>query len=158
MRQVLTRITASMFALMAAGQQHDELIMTIDDLAELGTQEALLERLSEYFADDEILITPEVSRVFEVIEANDDDMLRDVLSDIAGEPVSLPSDPVPHGGVIEGTPERFSTDEILARMRPEHVEALADHRHLLGDDGQCLRRTAPLPCGAGDQAGRCRAR
>ena len=133
MKKTLTRITASLFALMAAGQQDDELIMTIDDLTELGTQEALVERLSEHFADDEILITPEVSRVFEAIEANDDDMLRDVLSDIAGEQVSLPSDPVPHEGVIEGTPDRFSSDEILARMRPQHVDALANHRHLLDD-------------------------
>ena len=131
MKKILPLAAACVVACMVIAQ--DDLVIPID---ELGTEEELLEWLAEHYGDDvETEITPELSRVLEAIEASDDDELREVLSDIAGEEVRLPDEQVrfetPHK-----VRERFSTDEILARMRPEHVEALTDHRHLLDDERQ----------------------
>ena len=133
MKKILPLVTACAVACMVIAQ--DDLVIPID---ELGTEEELLERLAEHYGDDvETEITPELSRVLRAIEAGDDDELREVLSDIVGQDVRLPSPghPVLHEGG-DRMHERFSTDEILARMRPEHVEALADHRHLLDDEQQ----------------------
>ena len=124
-----------------------ELAIPLDELV---SKEDLLERAAEYMAEHaDVLaglgdvqiaaptISPDVARLLEAVEAGDDDRLREVLSDIAGREVTLPTAEQRRrhdGGAVYGPFERHATDDILARMRPERVEALADYRHLLDDD------------------------
>ena len=137
MKKILAITVACMAPILVTAQE--ELFIPID---ELGTEEELFEKLTEHFGDEEagILITPEVARIMEANAAGDEAALREVLADIAGtDKVMLPGDSLPHeGDYIDIEVERYSTDEVLARMRPEHVEALADHRYLLDDEGKLL--------------------
>lgn len=124
-----------------------KLVIPLDDL---GSKEELLEKIAEHSAGLEKIpwpsgakvvepfIPPDVADILEAIEADDDDRLRQALSDMAGGvEVRLPSDDdlrQHDEEAIYEPRERYPTDEILARMRPERVEALADYRHLLDDD------------------------
>ena len=134
MKTILTLVTC-IAACLAMAQ--DEIVMEIDELG--STEEELLQKLREHLGDGDnagVVITPEIKRVLEANKTGDREVLRSVVADIVGEErVWLPGDE-------EQLPrhehhkefERFSTDEILARMKPAHVDALADHRHLLDNE------------------------
>ena len=119
------------------------LSLSLDELRELGSKEAVLKRIAEHHENwGATVALPPGSDVERLLDAlgSGDDRLQEVLSAIAGREVKLPPShgdghPLHHGekGVFYDMPERYTNDEILARMRPEHVEALAKHRHLLDD-------------------------
>ncbi len=119
-----------------------DLVIPLD---EVGSKEDLLERIAEHASGNNVVppvVPPDATRVLEAVEAGDDIQLREVLSDIAGAEVRLPS--ADHrrqhaaDGAIYGLPDLPPPDEILARMRPERAEALADYQHLLGEDWKLI--------------------
>ena len=94
-----------------------------------------MEQLAEHYGDDVLVeITPELARILEAVEAVDGS-LSEVLTEIVGQEVKLESEQDRFHGTHKVW-ERRSTDEILTSMKPEHVEALADQRHLLDDERQ----------------------
>lgn len=144
--QILTTLTSrEAYAAGLLDEPIPELVIPIDELV---SREELLERLERMTEDAggsvhvaEPFITPDVARILEAIEAGDDDRLRDVLSDVAGAEVTLPTDDhlrQHDEGAIYKPQERYPTDDILARMRPERVEALADYRHLLDEERKLI--------------------
>lgn len=133
-----------------------EMVIPLDDLV---SKEDLLERVAKHV--EEVagrardagkaagvpvqiaapVIPPGLESALEAIEAGDDDRLREVLSHIAGVEVALPTAEQRHQhdeSAVYMQPERYATDEILARMGPERVAALADHRHLLDDEWELI--------------------
>lgn len=119
----------------AAQDTTDEPPDLVIPVEQLGTEEELLEQLAEHYGGDVLIeITPELQRLLDAVEA-DDGSLSEVLTDIVGQEVRLESEQEHFHGTHKVW-ERRSTDEILARMDPKHVEALADHRHLLDDEQQ----------------------
>ena len=114
-----------------ATDEPPDLIIPVE---ELGTETELMDQLVEHYGDEIVVeITPELTRILEAVEA-DDGSLSEVLSDVLGEEIRLPDEQPYH--YSSKVWERRTTDEILARMKPEHVEALADQRHLLDDEQQ----------------------
>lgn len=119
---------------------------SLDEMRELGSMEAMLERVVEHakahVGDDVLLaaplIPPDLERMMQAIESGDDGLLNEALSDIAGVPVRLPTEEEQrlHDEGASYAPRRVraTTDEVLASMRPERAAALADYRHLLDDE------------------------
>ncbi len=120
-------------------------------LGEVESKEKLMERIGEHLDGIEhvnllpLHIPPDAARVLEAIESGDDDQLRETLSDLAGAEVGLPTADQrrQHDEAARYEPERYNTtEETLARMTPERVEALADHRHLLDEEWRLVEALA----------------
>ena len=124
----------------------DELVSK-EDFSERANEH--LARVAEYARDlekalgapvqvAETVIPPGLEKVLDAVEAGDDDRLREVLSDMIGTEVPQLRPTAEQRRLHDATAvykprEGQPPDEVLARMRPDRVEALADHRHLLDD-------------------------
>ena len=141
-----------------AGLLKERLPEIIIPLDELSSKEDLLRMakeidISKYVADGtkysvaEPQIPESMERVLEAIEAGDDDRLDEILSEIAGTEVRhARSGFVPHGDAIPWDSSELLSipaDEVLGRMRPEHVQALTEHRDLL-DTNDLIRKMDEL--------------
>ena len=111
----------------------DTLFVGLDDLDSEEELKALL--IERYGEDVEYEITPEVSRILAAKKAGRE-VLRETLTDIVGQEVILPGDTEPYAANM--VIDRLSTDEVLARMRTEHVAVLVDRRDLLDDEQRLM--------------------
>ena len=138
---------------------------SLDEIRELGSMEAMLERVVEHakahVGDDALLaaplITPDLERMMQAIESDDADLLNEVLSDIAGVPVRLPTEEeqrLHDEGAIYVPRVRATTDEVLASMKPERAEALDDYRHLLDDEFELIASLDKIKDGLARSAAR----
>ena len=137
----------------AAGLLDEPIPEMVIPLDELVSKEDLLDRIAEHVermaehARDmekagvtvqvaEPFITPGLEKVLEAGEAGDDDRLQEILSDIAGQEVTLPTEEQRRqhdAGAVYTPLETRPPAEVLALMSPDRVEALADYRHILDD-------------------------
>ena len=114
-----------------------DLHLSLDELRELGSKEAVLKRIAEHQGGEAVALPPgsDAERLLEALGSGDD-RLQEVLSDIAGQEVTLPTAEQRRqhdAGAVYEPLETRSPAEVLALMRPEHVQALAEHRHMLDD-------------------------
>ena len=126
-----------------------DMVIHFDDLT---SKDDLLKRIAKHAernapegislgGTSDVAIPPALETMLEAVEADDIDRLQAEMSKLTGVEVVLPTAEQRRRHdetAIYRSVERYPTEEVLARLSPESVEALADHRHLLDDEWELV--------------------